>query len=33
LIGVEGRVETWKEEVSPARRVQGLISGKRGARA
>jgi len=31
LVGIEVRVETWKEEVSQARCVQGLISG-RGAR-
>ena len=31
LVGIEVRVETWKEEMSPERAVQGLISG-RGAR-
>ena len=31
LVGIEVRVETWKEEVSSAGRVQGLILGK-GAR-
>ena len=26
LVGIEGRAETWKQEIGPAEAVQGLIS-------